>query len=525
MLNQPSSAISTARKAIGATALALTWLVTGCATLPNSLPDINDAGADARSEATRDWNLTPALTTRALAMPATLSSVQPLPLRISSRSVDLQLPEGATVGQFAALINAMGISTVISSDEVAGQPIGVTHYKGSLGELLAAISAIQGVSFVWQSGVLAISEGTPMIAYLPQNEELIDAVAGDLSSLGASNITTSKVAGSVVFDAPGSNAWRINRYVQRVVNNASTVALQVAIVTVGLTKEKSTGLDWSRLQLTFGHGLEFDFGGDAAGARPGGTGLPSVQGRQPNTNRPGSGGNTSNTGSGSSNAGTGGGGASTGGNGASESASVVGAQFASQSLGLVANGFDFNMKALFSMLASYGDTRTTQNLVLRTLAGQEVKIRSGETVPYISGVSVNATNNGGLLGGTETETVETGLTLTITPQYNAGSQLVTMDVDLQMKSIVGFIQLAAGEQVGSLSRPDVQDQSLETVARVAAGQTVVLGGLIYDQLSDNRNSLAGLEHLPLAHQATHVQRNALFIIIRPTVTTYAFTDS
>lgn len=502
-------------------------LVTGCTTLPSHLPDIDDAGAAARSQATQDWNATPALTTRTLAMPATLANAQALPPRVAGRAVHLQLPAAASVAQFAALLNSMGLSTVIASSDLGQKPIGLTHYDGTLGDLLHALSATQGVSFDWRAGVLAIGAGTPMIAYLPQNKDLITDVAGDLASLGATHVTTSKVAGSVAFDAPGARLWRIRRYVKRVASNASTVALQIAIVTVGLSRDRSTGLDWSRLQLTFGHGLKFNFNGDEGGDNSGGI-VSTDGGGLPNLNGDNGGGsdNGGDNGTGNDSGDNGGGdGGDSGSSGNSESASTIGAQLASQSLGFVVNGFDFNLKALFSMLSTYGDTRTTQNLVLRTLSGQEVKIRSGESVPYVSGVSVNSTNNGGLLGGTETETVDTGLTLKITPQYNARSRLVTMDVDLQMKSIVGFLQLAAGEQVGSLSRPDVQDQSLKTVARIAAGQTVVLGGLIYDQLTDNRNTLAGLESLPVAHKKKHVQRNALFIIIRPTVTTYAFSDT
>lgn len=514
--------ISITKKTAGATALALSLFATGCATLPNELPDVQASAADARSVATQDWNATPALTTQALTLPTTLADAQPLPARIANRKVDLELPQDAKVARLAALINALGISTVIVSGDLDDQMVGVTHYHGTLGGLLDAISAVQPISFTWRGGVLAIATGIPMIAYLPQNEELIKQVSADLANLGATDITASQAAGSLVFDAPGGKAWRIERYIRRVANNASTVALQIAVVTVGLTKNHSTGLDWSRLQLTFGHGLSFDNTGGAGQNDGGIVPLNPIGGNRGNSNSQGDdSGDDSGSGSDSGSGGDSGTGSGTD----SDSASTVGAQLASQSLGFVANGFDFNMKAMFSLLSSYGTTRTTQNLVLRTLSGQEVKIRSGETVPYVSGVSVNSTNNGNLLGGTQTETVETGLTLKITPQYNARSRLVTMDVDLSMKSIVGFLQLNAGEQVGTLSRPDVQDQSLETVARAAAGQTVVLGGLIYDQMSDNRNTLAGLENLPVGHKENQIQRNALFIIIRPTVTTYAFTDS
>ena len=184
------------------------------------------------------------------------------------------------------------------------------------------------------------------------------------------------------------------------------------------------------------------------------------------------------------------------------------------------------MQALFSLLSTYGTTQTTQNLVLRSLSGGKVKIRSGATVPYVSQVNIAAAgNSNSVFGGTQTETVDTGLTLTIEPHFDAVTGRVTMDVDMQLKSIIGFLKLSAGAQIGSMTRPEVQDQSLETVARAAAGHTVVLGGILYDQLSDDRATLPGMESAAIGHLDRKVQRNALFIVIRPTVTTYRFADT
>src|SRR3546814_14020696 len=74
-------------------------------------------------------------------------------------------------------------------------------------------------------------------------------------------------------------------------------------------------------------------------------------------------------------------------------------------------------------LAQYGNTTVDHNVELRTLAGTSVNWRSGETIPYVSGVSATTSGLGGIgnggnglngaIGSAQTEKLETGLTLNL----------------------------------------------------------------------------------------------------------------
>lgn len=513
MLKKRRGAASIWKSAIFVTIAVCSALNAGCASLPDLFPEsLDTAVADARETATKDWNVTPALQVLPLDKPAVYHAGSPLPEAIAQREIEFSLPDNATVNDMLTLLSAIGISAITTSQELAGQPLGMTTFNGTLAELVNAMAFIRGIDFSWHDGVIGLSEGTVVTAYLPQNEELIKTVAQKLKSLGAEDVVASLNSASVSMRLPQGRMNQVKRYLDKVVGNASTVALQVAVVTVGLNKQRTTGLDWSRLQASLGKVAKagLDLGTEGVGGIAGGGGGSA-----------GDGGAAASSGSDS-----GGGSGGSGSSGTASGATGVGGVLKNSTLGLIAKDKDFSMQALFSLLSTYGKTQTTQNLILRTLSGGEVKIRSGSTVPYISGVSVNSnSNSGNLLGGTETETVETGLTLNIDPYYSARAGLVTMGIDLKLKTIVGFLKLDAGNQVGSLSRPEVQEQSLETVARAGTGDTVVLGGIIYNHLSDERNTLAGLEDVPIGHKDAQMKRNALFIIIRPTVITYQFNDN
>lgn len=90
---------------------------------------------------------------------------------------------------------------------------------------------------------------------------------------------------------------------------------------------------------------------------------------------------------------------------------------------------------------------------------------------------------------------------------------------------MGFVTLSAGAQVGSLTQPQIQQQSFNNIARVMAGETVVLGGLVYDSVSDSRETLAGLEKAPIGSRDAKVRKNALLIVVRPSITAFQFGDS
>src|SRR5699024_4155312 len=123
------------------------------------------------------------------------------------------------------------VPTVIGDKGLGHAPVGMTRFKGQLGDLLAALTRSRNLGFSWHHGVLTITDGVQMIAYLPQNKDLIKAVSQDLKTLGAQHITASANAGTVTFEAPGSQQTVIRDYIKRMVNNAATVSLQVAIVT------------------------------------------------------------------------------------------------------------------------------------------------------------------------------------------------------------------------------------------------------------------------------------------------------
>lgn len=476
-------------------AIAIVLLGTGCATVPQTLEKINAAAQVTGVQ--EGWEAVPSRINVPVGQNSVIQSSQPVPEAIKARRIELGTIMHSTVGDLATLLNVAGIQTMLdaSDEQLADRKIFLPEYKGSAGRLMSALEHANDIAFEWRGDVVVVSPGMRYMVSLPQNEDVIKRVEAEIKALGATDVVSSLGSAMVSFRASPSRLSMIQETIDRSIKNAAMVGLQVAVITVGLDRNVKTGIDWGKLQMTFG-----SIANPAQLLSDAVTGVTSA----PITVSP-DGGIEIPTSS------------------YNQAATGVAARLAGQNVMFGVRDGHFSLQGLVNALSSYGDTRTTQNLLLRTLSGNAIKIRSGESVPYVSGVSVNSsTNSDSLIGSAEVSKAETGITLEIDPSYDSRMDVVGMKIGIQLSSNLGFVNLSAGTQVGSLTQPNIQEQSFNNFARIKAGETVVLGGIVYDSVTDNRNTLAGMERLKIGSKDEVFKRSALLVVIRPSVTTYDF---
>ena len=350
------------------------------------------------------------------------------------------------------------------------------YFKGSVGELLKRLEN-SGELAVWYDNGLVVGETRRYSVAIMQNIDVSQSVVNELIRLGARDVVGSIGAGQIFYAAaPRVNAELIEPYLRRVSTNLSEITLQVALVTVAMTKNAERGFDWSSFNLQLGNGT----------ATNGGATPDSGFDR-----------NTGNFSSGAFRA--------TFGVGLANPLTVAGA---------------------IRFLSRVGDTSVTQNVELRTLSGAPVALRSGENIPYVQNVGSNIVGGlgggAGISGSTQTASLGTGITLNVDPRYDASSGIVTMDVGVKLVDLVEFVQLSAGNQVGTISQPRTREQGLNSIIRVPAGQTTIVGGIRRDQASDNRTAPLGLWGIGSRTRDRNVFW--LFTIVRPVVTVYESSD-
>lgn len=177
------------------------------------------------------------------------------------------------------------------------------------------------------------------------------------------------------------------------------------------------------------------------------------------------------------------------------------------------NAFGDFFSATINALESVSDARTISSPTLLVRNNTESSINVGTQVAI-----ANTSFNGiGGVGGTgtiaSTQFVQTGTTLTVTPRVNPGG-LVYLELTQEVSS--------PGARPTGGGNPDINTNTLTTNVAVQSGQSIILGGLIRDSMSETESGIPFLRRIPLlgrAFESTTLSsiRSEIVIIIKPTV--------
>ena len=497
--------------------LLLAAVLAGC-TLPEvgKLPERAKILADEKAHMSAEETIPVSRVPVTAGMLVAKSIRQSLPRDVGERRLSVSFP--ATESTLERLVLMIGYSGVrvaerfsgSSNKDFLGRSLPFRSFDGTLAELMGVLRSGIGVVSWWQDGTLFLTDQDRFALSVPQNTEVVNTIAKELEGLGAKEITSSLRGGQIVFSAsPSQFAEVIQPYMDRIHRNMAMINIQLAVVDLSLSDTTASGFDWNA------------FSAQLASANATTSGTSS----------------TSSTTSSSTSSSTSSGTLSIPSTSLSGAAGSIQAPLAAAlSKGVKVWGLNaaLNVTGAINFLSKFGTANTRQNVELRTLSGTEVSLRSGQTIPYVSGVGVNSIGgtsggSGSLLGSAQTSSVKTGLTIKLTPFFDSGSDIVTCDLNVLVNSVLEFRQLDAGSQLGTLTQPVTQEQSLNDIVRVVAGNTVIIGGLQIDNgnwSGTEPNFLRGNKsatdpYLPLIEgRSQDRKKEALFIIIRPSVTVF-----
>ncbi len=393
-----------------------------------------------------------------------------------------------------------------SAYNIRSRSLPFRRYEGTLGGLFRQLQRSMGVTVWWNEGIYVSPVGRYSVM-LPQNRDLMGQVVSELEAKGATNVVASIQAGTVSFVAPGALAEQVIRpYLLRLGRNAAEVTMQVALVSVTMNEESARGFDWSQFNLTFGDPYSTTGDAGSGGGASEGGGVSDWLAGDGNGNPMAGGGLPE--------------------NGLFSFGSEA-LRYFNPAVKMFGDRRPLDITGAIKFLSTYGNTAVDQNVELRTLAGTAVNWRSGETIPYVSGVSAttgfqNGGSGGGFAGGAigaaQTETLETGLTLDLAPNYEANGGLVTVAFELELTELVEMVELNAGNQLGTFTQPRTREQKLDDIVRIPVGETVVLGGLRRQVSATNRNGPFSIYSVGSKDKRSETQ--TVFIILRPSVTVY-----
>jgi general secretion pathway protein D len=175
-----------------------------------------------------------------------------------------------------------------------------------------------------------------------------------------------------------------------------------------------------------------------------------------------------------------------------------------------------DIKALLQANATKNNINVISSPSLMVLNNQEASIKVGDTVPTLTSSTTNtssSTDNGSNVTSQITP-VDTGINLSIKPRVNSGG-LVLMD-------ILQTANQAIKNDTSDIDSPIIQKREIESSVAIQSGETIVLGGLIKEDNTNNKSGVPVLHEIPwigslFGGTTRNKDRSELVVLITPRV--------
>jgi general secretion pathway protein D len=179
------------------------------------------------------------------------------------------------------------------------------------------------------------------------------------------------------------------------------------------------------------------------------------------------------------------------------------------------------------LLEQFGQTRVLSSPKLMALNNQTALLKVVDNIVYfdVQAQTSQAVNAGTLTTATTTaRTVAVGMVMGVTPQINDDGR-VSVTVRPTISRVTRFVDdpnplLAAAGVRNQV--PEIQTREMESVLQVGSGQTVILGGLMQNEMRRDRDQVPIVGSDPrvgdlFAFRDERALKTELVVFLRPTV--------
>ena len=319
--------------------------------------------------------------------------------------------------------------------------------------------------------------------------EVQASLAALVGSAGGRSVVLNPAAGVVVVKATPAELRQVEQYLKAVqLAIERQVMLEAKIVEVSLSKDAQTGINWG----AFGKlgSSQLSIGSAAPGSRLG-TSANLV--------------------------------------GADGTSIAPGVDLAAGALGRGFYGLAFqaaNFAALLNFLQTQGDVSVLSSPRIATLNNQKAVLKVGSDELYVTGVTTTSSSNGSTTTSSPSLTLQpffSGISLDVTPQIDEGGN-VMLHVHPTISSVTEKQKNIDLGSLGAFRLPLAASAVNETdsIVRVRDGQIVAIGGLMKQELRDERTGLPVVSEAPVVgalfrQSGTVVSKRELVIMLKPTV--------
>ncbi len=175
------------------------------------------------------------------------------------------------------------------------------------------------------------------------------------------------------------------------------------------------------------------------------------------------------------------------------------------------------MGLVLNMLEQNGNSKLLSDPRISTLENHEAVIKIETIIPI---ATVSRFTEGSATSDIVTfQDQEVGISLTVTPRINEDGR-ITLTVFPKVEDIIGYTGPIDSQ------KPITTSRSIQTTITVNDGETVVLGGLLKEDIIENEYKVPFLGHIPILGKILFTTKKEekttkdLIILITPTIMTY-----
>ncbi len=207
-----------------------------------------------------------------------------------------------------------------------------------------------------------------------------------------------------------------------------------------------------------------------------------------------------------------------------------------------------NVSATIRLLEQFGNTRVLSSPKLMALNNQTALLKVVDNVVYFEiQTTAGTTTAAGVINppttNTTAKTVPVGLVMSVLPQVtDSGTVNLTVrptisrisdrvqDPNPALRAQFNSLGIQISPAISNLI-PQIQVREMESVLQAGSGQTIILGGLMQDDVRRDRDAVPGLGRLPspasdvFSYRDEAVSKTELVIFLKPTVISNPSLDS
>jgi hypothetical protein len=370
-----------------------------------------------------------------------------------------ELRSETLAGALQLVLAEYEIPLAFETEEGLTRTVTVANLRGPLGQVVNKVCSLADLYCSFEDGTLIVKDTQTFTVTLPPlggDTDILAAMAAGVQAITGATPITEAGTRTIIYEATNRTSRLAERYFQKLRANTALIVYEVYIWQVDLNSANSTGIDWEKIDTfgAFGTGISI----------PGGAGV----------------------------------------------------DFTPISIGLPTRGdVEFGTDDVLQFISTYGAVKTISQPQITVLSGSQASLRVADTINYVSSFSQSVTNDE-LTVSTETDSVDTGFTLTIASAWDNATVYGTIELNLQEAGV--FTEFPAGDTV--LQLPETSETELSTQVRIRPGDSLLIAGLVTE--NDNfSKSGPGLEApvIPTSRQA-EAGNSELVILLRPRVIVY-----